>query len=206
MGPAERDLPERTRQLLSVESGANDGLAFAFVVVGIALVRHHEAASTTRELLYGVLAAVALGVAVGVVAARAVDLSRRRHDLDQGSLLVFTLVLAVTTLGLARLARTDAVLAVFVTGLVYNATIKGGERGPEEHIDEAVNRYLLLPLFLLLGVELPWAGWAELGWTGLLFAVRVLLLRRLPMLLVLAPAARLRLRDAGSSAGSARSR
>jgi NhaP-type Na+/H+ or K+/H+ antiporter len=34
---------------------------------------------------------------------------------------------------------------------------------------------------------LPWEGWLELGWGGLLLVVAVLLLRRLPAVLALRP-------------------
>ena len=148
--PSERDLPERTRQLLSVEFGANDGFAYAFVVVAGAAVLGHDLGSTTGRVLYAVLAAVAIGAAVGFLAGKAVDLAVSRGEVDRGSLLVFTLVLAVAVLGAA--GRTDGVLAVFVAGFAYNLTVARGERGPEQQLDEGLNRYLLLPLFLLLGV------------------------------------------------------
>jgi sodium/hydrogen antiporter len=195
-GPAERDLPARTRQLLSIESGANDGLAYAFVAVGIAVVLHDPPGPTAVEVVYAVLAGVALGALVGTGAGRVLEAARRRGDLTAGSELVFTLVLAVAALGLARLARVDAVLTVFVTGLAYNASVRGQDRAPQQDLDEALNRYLLLPVFLLLGVALPWAGWSERGWQLLAFAACVLLLRRPPVLLLLAPVLALRRRDA----------
>jgi len=37
--PAEKDIPYRLRRLLSAESGANDGLAFPLVVLGVVLMR-----------------------------------------------------------------------------------------------------------------------------------------------------------------------
>jgi NhaP-type Na+/H+ or K+/H+ antiporter len=52
-------------------------------------------------------------------------------------------------------------------------------------IDEAVNRFLVLPLFIGIGAALPWAAWADLGWRGVLLAGAVLLLRRLPILVAL---------------------
>ena len=43
----------------------------------------------------------------------------------------------------------------------------------------------MLPVFLGLGVVLPWSAWAGLGWGGALLVVGVLLLRRLPVVLLL---------------------
>jgi NhaP-type Na+/H+ or K+/H+ antiporter len=194
-GPAERDLPARTRQLLSEESGSNDGLAYAFVVVAIAVALNHSVGGAVLHVLYAVLAAVAIGIALGVLAGKAMNLSDKRDELESGTLFVFTIVLAIAALGVARVAQTDGVLAVFVTGLAYNRVQTQGERAPESNIDEAMNRYLVLPLFFLLGVELPWREWVALGWAGLVFAVAVLLLRRPPVLLALTKPVGLRLRD-----------
>ncbi len=44
-----------------------------------------------------------------------------------------------------------------------------------------------MPVFVLLGLVLPWAEWAELGWAGVALVVMVLLLRRIPALLLLKP-------------------
>lgn len=49
---------------------------------------------------------------------------------------------------------------------------------------------------MLLGASLPWSAWAETGWVLLALVVGVLLLRRLPWLLLLAPLLHLRRRDA----------
>jgi NhaP-type Na+/H+ or K+/H+ antiporter len=194
-GPAERDLPARTRQLLSEESGSNDGLAYAFVVVAIAVVLHHGLGGTLAHVAYAVVAAVVIGIVLGNLAGRAMNMSAERDELDSGTLFVFAIVLAVAALGIARVARTDGVLAVFVTGLAYNHVLSKGEREPEQDIDEALNRYLVLPLFFLLGIELPWREWLAFGWAALAFPVAVLLLRRLPVLLALTKPVGLRLPD-----------
>ena len=52
-------------------------------------------------------------------------------------------------------------------------------------MQEAVNRFFILPIFVLLGLTIPWEGWLDLGWAGLLLALAVLLLRRLPAVLAL---------------------
>jgi NhaP-type Na+/H+ or K+/H+ antiporter len=195
-GQAEDALPARTRQLLSEESGANDGLAYVFVVLAIAVVVGHDLPSETGQVAYAVLVAVLIGVAIGVVAGKAVNSAMARKDSTPVSLLVFTVVLAVAALGAARLANTDGVLAVFVTGIAYNAVVEQEERSGERDLDEALNRYLVLPLFFLFGVELPWSEWVALGWGAVLFPLAVLLLRRPPVLLALAVPLRLRFRDA----------
>lgn len=194
--PAEEHLPARTRQLLSAESGTNDGLALPLVLLGIALVAGGSVGRAALDGLYQVAVGLAVGMVIGVVAGKAVTYALRHSDVDQGASLVFTLVLAVAVLGVARVLRADGVLAVFVAGLAYNAVVADDEVGPQNTIDEAVNRYVVLPLFLLLGIELPWSQWADLGWAAVVFPLAVLLLRRLPVLLALTRPLGLRLRDA----------
>jgi sodium/hydrogen antiporter len=193
---AEEHLSLRTRQLLSVESGTNDGLALPLVLVGVALVLGESWGNAMVEGLYQVGVGVVLGLVAGGVAGRMVSYAGRHDDVDRGSTLVFTLVLAIAVLGLARVVDADGVLSVFVASLAYNYTVANDEVGPQNTIDEAVNRYLVLPLFLLLGTQLPWAQWRELGWAAVVLPVAVLLLRRPPVLLALARPLGLRLHDA----------
>ncbi|MBU8858667.1 MULTISPECIES: cation:proton antiporter [unclassified Micromonospora] len=187
-GPAEQQLPARLRQVISGESGANDGLAFVFVVLALSVVTSGSIGGRVLEAGWAVLGAVVIGVAVGYAAGRAVTAAEAREDVDGGSLLVFTLVLGIAALGVARVAGTDGILAVFVAGLTYNAVIGDRSRASEQQLDDALTRYLVLPVFFLLGVEVPWRDWRDLGWPLAAFVFLVLLLRRLPVVLALKPA------------------
>lgn len=193
---AERDIGERARQVLSYESGANDGLALPLVVVAIAVAGPLTGGDAAVEVLRQVLGALVLGGLVGTGAALAVRAGERRRDTSPGPVLVFTLVLAFGVLAAARLLEVGGVLAVFVAGLTLNALWDGQDRLRAVTVDEAINRYAVLPLFVLLGASLPWSAWAETGWVLLALVVGVLLLRRLPWLLLLAPLLHLRRRDA----------
>lgn len=142
---AERDLPSRLRRTLSIESGANDGLALPLVAVALTGVGAGQAvAGVAGRLAWEVLAGVVIGAACGIGAGRAFHRAHAGDDLAEGPRLVFTLLLSVAVLGLARLARTDGVLAVFVAGLAYNRWIDQEVRGAQDAVDEAVNRYLVL--------------------------------------------------------------
>jgi sodium/hydrogen antiporter len=182
--PAERDLPARDRQLLSLESGANDGLALPLVLLAVVIAGPVTVGTAVTESLWQVSGAVVIGIAVGWLGGRALRAGEQHGAAEPGPRVFFTAVLALAVLGVAALARTDGVLAVFVGGLAFNAVVTGRERGAELPIDEAVNRFLLLPLFVAFGAALPWQAWAELGWRGPLLVAGVLVLRRLPVLLV----------------------
>lgn len=183
--PAVEGLPERLRALLSLESGANDGLALPIVVAGMVIVREESVRRFAVEGLVSVLIAVVLGALIGHLSGRAFRALDGARDIESSAYFVFTIVLALCALGAVNVAQGDGILGVFVAGLAYNHAV--GERiyESEREVDEGVNRVLVLPLFVLFGAILPWDGWADLGSTGLAFAAAVLLLRRLPVILAL---------------------
>lgn len=181
---AQRSLPQRLRTVLTAESGANDGLALPLVAVAVSLAL--PAGDVGHELVrlaWEVGGAVVIGAAAGLVVAAGRRAATRHRDLDDGPALVLTLLLAVATLGLARLAETDGVLAVFVAGIAYGARTEASTRSRQDAVDEAINRYAVVPFFALVGAALPWSEWARLGPAVVLVVVGVLLLRRLPVVL-----------------------
>jgi NhaP-type Na+/H+ or K+/H+ antiporter len=188
---AEKNLPDRVRYTLSAESGANDGLAYPFVLLPILLLSRppEEALShwLTHILLWEVGVAVVFGVIMGYGAGLLLEWAYGRGAMEQTSFLAYTLALSLAVLGAAKLLGSDGILAVFVAGLAFDAAVRESDRAEEERIQEAVNRFFILPIFVLLGLTIPWEEWLELGWAGLILALTVLLLRRLPAVLALKP-------------------
>lgn len=187
---AENNLPARIRHLLSGESGANDGLAYPFVFLAILMIQEPAGEAIlqwiTRVILWEVLGAVVLGALIGYAAGKALDWARQRGEVRDPSFLAYSIALALTALGSTRLVGTDGILAVFAAGIAFNMAVSTSVQEEEERIDEAVNRFFVLPVFVLLGLSLPWGEWMDLGWRGPVLAVLVLLLRRPPWVLALA--------------------
>jgi len=194
--PAERDLPARDRQVLSLESGANDGLALPLVFAAIAVASATTGGEAAADATWQVLVAVVLGGALGWLGGLALRAGERHGATAHGPMLLYTVVLALLVLGLSGVVHADGVLAVFVAGLAFNLTSTGPERTSEVTIDEALNRFGVLPLFLVLGATLPWVAWSAMGPPAVVLAVAVLLLRRLPVLLLLRRPLRLGWADA----------
>lgn len=203
--PAERDLPSRLRRTITAESGANDGLALA--LVGVALAGALPAESVAQALgrvAWETVGGIGIGTLLGLAAAWGLRRATADGDLEPGPELVLTLLVALATLGVARVAHTGGVLAVFAAGLAYNAALgrmmppqaQDDERTSQDRVDEAVNRYAVLPLFTVLGATLPWAGWRALGPMAVVLVLGVLLLRRPPVVLALGRALGLVRRDA----------
>ncbi len=186
---AEQNLPPRLRHLISTESGLNDGLAYPFVLLSLLMLERSPIAALgewmTRVILWEVIGAILLGTALGVLAGWSLRWAERHQTIERQSFLGYTLALSLTVLGVVSLLGMNGILAVFISGIAFDALIGGKERAEEENIQEAINRFLTLPIFVLLGTILPWRLWLELGWQNLLIlTVLLLLLRRMPSLLL----------------------
>lgn len=183
---AARQLPARLRIQLSIESGANDGFAAALVAVGVALAAGLPLGTEVLRALAQAGGAVGVGVALGAGTGKLLVVAERHEDLEEAAFLAFTIALAMLALGIGELLNVESLVAVFFAGLAYNWQISGTDRYTEWEVQEAINRYLVLPVFVVFGVVLPWQEWGELGWAGIGFAAATLLLRRVPLTLALA--------------------
>ncbi len=178
---AEAVLPERLRSLMSLESGANDGLAYAIVLLPALLMTEPDQAWETWLLdtvVVGVGFAAAIGAGLGWAAARALRRSGRLGWIARSSLLGFTLALSFAAVSLAKLFGSDGILAAFAAGLTFNGLVDRRHHDEAVEVQEAIVSLLTLPVFVLFGAMLPWSSWLSLGWPALGLAAATLALRR----------------------------
>ena len=194
--PAEKALPGRLRKVITEESGFNDGLALPLVLIALAPALGKAASGEIGKAAYQVVVGALVGAALGWLAGRAVRHVEEQDEVESPPELILTLLLAVAVLGVASVLKTNDVLAVFVAGLLYNAAVGEREREKQDALDEAFNRYLIVPVFLVIGAALPFGEWRAFGWGAVAFAAGVLLLRRPPVVLLLQKLLGLRMRDA----------
>lgn len=184
-------LPQRFRHTLSAESAANDGLAFAFVLLPLLLLEKTAANAWSEWLLKVVFwqigGAVLFGLLAGWVVGNTLQLAEQKSTIDHSSFLAVTLALTIAILGLGELIGTDSILGVFAAGLAFDQVVGGKDRAVESNIQESVNLFFTLPAFVLFGLMIPVDKWLELGWRGVALVVLILLFRRLPVLLLLRP-------------------
>lgn len=141
----------------------------------------------THTVLLEITAGAALAALMGFLAGKTLMWAETNETMERTSLLTISLALSLTVLGVTELLHLNGVLAAFVAGLVFNAAGSSNAKESQEDVQEAISRFFDLPIFVLLGMALPWERWLELGWKGLLLVVAVLLLRRLPAVLALRP-------------------
>lgn len=188
---AEQTVPGRMRHSVTAESGANDGLALMFVMLPVFLLEHPTGDALSgwsqEVLLRKVLGAIAVGFAIGWAAARVFLWVLKKHETARHSVLTLSVSLALAVLGIGLALKMDSLLAVFVAGLAFNRVTHAHEAGLEEKLQTAILRFFDVPVFILIGILLPWQGWMDLGSPGVAFAFAVLLLRRPPVWMLLRP-------------------
>lgn len=184
---AESCVPERTRNIITSESGINDGLALPLVLFPLLLMDETKDAfsGSFGFLAWEVVGALALGWLLGKATGWVFKAGRERGFAETKSLTATTFALAILALAGVSLLGADGILSVFVAGLVLNRAMKEEGQESHEHFQDAVDRSLTLPVFILLGVIAPIAAWIERGWPLALAALAIVLLRRLPLWIVM---------------------
>lgn len=191
---AREHLPARLRHVLSAESGANDGLAAPVFFLPLLLLTSAAPAAAVgewvwRPLLWETLAGAGLGLALGAGTGKAVLLAEEKRSMETPSFLSLTVALSLLALGAAKLVHANGILAVFAAGMGFNQRVGSRLREQEEHVQDAVDQFFTMPIFIFVGLLAPVQAWWDLGASGLLWAAGILLLRRLPALLLLRRAA-----------------
>ncbi len=179
---AEANLPRWIRRTVQMESGANDGLAVAFVLVPAMVLTESAgavgvAARIGKELGF----ALTIALPLGYLAAKGVNAASRWQAVEGAHVANLGVGLGLLALGSVHLVGGSGVLAAFLTALVFSLVLDEELATRLEHLQDTVEKLLIPPIFVLFGVVLPWSEWGHLGWPGLAFALWVLLGRRPPV-------------------------
>ncbi len=188
-------VPARIRQTLNVESGLNDGIAVPVVVgllsctmLGAAHGSGDEhaapgnlAAFTAAQLLLGPL----VGVAVGILGGRLIQLAERRAWSDQSVEQLAGISLALLAYAVAHLVGGNGFIAAFAAGLAVGNTTHGSCARIYEFA-EGEGQLLALLAFLLFGATLLPDALDAATPVALLYAVLSLtVIRMMPTLVAL---------------------
>ncbi|KAI9188058.1 Na+/H+ antiporter [Blastocladiella emersonii ATCC 22665] len=184
---AERHVPENLRDLLTAESGANDGLGFPFLFIALYLRTSSSSSQAVADwavniIVYQIIIGIGLGAVIGFAASWALSFATRRDWIDKPSLLAYGVALAIFTTGFVGYLGSDDLLAAFIAGntLSWDDWIR--KETAEEHIQSTIDQLLTLAYFVLFGAIFPFAELAHLypWWQILLLCLAVLIFRRLP--------------------------
>ncbi|KAK3076435.1 hypothetical protein LTS18_013013, partial [Coniosporium uncinatum] len=195
-GKFAKRVPKHLRDLLSAESGCNDGMAFPFVYLAIYIIRYRPDANEVAfhwfcyTVLYECIFGAFFGVVVGYIARRAIRAAHERDLIDRESFLVFYFVLALFCAGSGSLLGMDDLLVGFACGVGFSNDGWFLEKTEESHVSNVIDLLINLAFFVYFGTIIPWGLFnADIigmsPWRLVVLGILVLFFRRIPIMLAL---------------------
>jgi NhaP-type Na+/H+ or K+/H+ antiporter len=184
VGPPQEGGEHPVRFALTTEAGLNDGLAFPFVLLAIAVAGAGGFTGALmldwlwRDVGYRILVGAAGGAGIGWLLARLLFDWPRGNSLAETGAGIVALAGVLATYGIIELLEGYGFIAAFVAGI----TLRQGESRHAYHtrlhdFAEAIEHSLTALLLVSLGAALP-GLLPHLSWQGALIAAALILLVR----------------------------
>jgi NhaP-type Na+/H+ or K+/H+ antiporter len=198
-GKFAKRVPKHLRDLLSAESGCNDGMAFPFVYLAVYAIRYRPDAGKVTfhwmcyTVLYECIFGAIFGVVIGYAARRAIRYAHEKDLIDRESFLVFYFVLALFCAGAGSMLGLDDLLVGFACGVGFSNDGWFLEKTEESHVSNVIDLLINLAFFVYFGTIVPWNLFNSpviLGitpWRLVVLGLLVLFFRRIPIMLLLKP-------------------
>jgi NhaP-type Na+/H+ or K+/H+ antiporter len=196
-------VPARIRHLLTAESGCNDGVSFPFLYLGLSmLLRATYGATLKKWFLITILWQCVFGTLVGTVIGHAFNRLLRWSDarsmVGRPSYLVFYLLLAMFSIGVASTLGIDDFLVAFSAGAAFSWDGWFASKTASSNFASIVDLVLNSAMFVYFGSIIPWddfhLSWPDsptqvliTPWRLVALLVLILLFRRIPAVLALKP-------------------
>ncbi|UZJ56160.1 hypothetical protein CBS101457_005480 [Exobasidium rhododendri] len=191
---ADQHVSPRLRNLISAESGANDGFGYPFLFLAVHLIKSASTGEALKAwvletILYQVVGAAVFGALVGFVANQVLKWSTNHNYIDKESFLCYGVAVGIFTVGAAGYLNLDDLLAAFAAGNALTWDDWYRKETEEDELQNVIDLLLNTSYFIFVGATIPWKsfnspddGITVLRLVGL--GALVLLLRRLPALLL----------------------
>ncbi len=197
-GKFAKRVPKHLRDLLSAESGCNDGMAFPFIYLALYIIHYRSDAKEVAfnwiviGVLYECVFGAIYGFTIGWISRHGIKYAERHDLVDRESFLVFYFVLALFCAGSGSMLGMDDLLIGFAAGVGFSNDGWFTQKTEESHVSNVIDLLLNLAYFVFLGTIIPWEQYnsAVLGltpWKLVVIAIFVILFRRIPIVMLLKP-------------------
>lgn len=197
-GKFAKRVPKHLRDLLSAESGCNDGMAFPFIYLSLYLIQYNRSAGEVSfhfivyVVLYECIFGAIYGFVIGYIARHGIRYAESHDLIDRESFLVFYFVVALFCAGSGSILGVDDLLVGFAAGVGFSNDGWFGEKTEESHVSNVIDLLLNLTYFVYFGTIIPWEQYNDgrfgmVAWRLVVIAIFVLLFRRIPIMMALKP-------------------
>ena len=190
-------VPNRIKSLLSCESGCNDGVSFPFLYVGVSLLTRSSALGAVKKwvlitMLWQCLLGTIVGLVLGLLAESLLKFSDRQRLVGPTSFIIFYMLLAFFSIGIASTLGLDDFLVAFFAGVGFSRDGWFVLRTRQSNLNNILDLMLNSTFFVFLGAIMPWDQFTTLPhtpgltpWKLFGFLMFVLVFRRIPAVLAL---------------------
>lgn len=197
-GKFAKRVPKHLRDLLSAESGCNDGMAFPFIYLALYIIKYKGHPGEIAQhwfcltILYECLFGAIYGIVIGYAGRHAIKYAERHNLIDRESFLVFYFVLALFCAGTGSLLGLDDLLVGFCAGVAFSNDGWFSQQTEDSHVSNVIDLLLNLAFFVYFGAIIPWGSynrpeWGITPWRLVVISILTLLFRRIPIMLALKP-------------------
>lgn len=188
-------VPKRIKNLLSTESGCNDGSSFPFLYMGLVLITKTGAGSIIKEwvlitILWQCLAGTVAGIVIGIASNKAMRFADDRKLIGHSSFLVFYFLLAIFSVGVGSILGLDDFLVAFSAAVTFAYDGWFAERTRESKLNSVLDLMINSSFFVYLGAVIPWSMYTSSDltpeitpWKLIILLILILLFRRIPVVL-----------------------
>ncbi|KAJ1859925.1 hypothetical protein LPJ73_001620 [Coemansia sp. RSA 2703] len=188
---AETHVPLRLRNILTAESGANDGLGYPFLFFALFLMRigGGKAIGTWvyATWVYQILLSAVIGAVAGYVSRKALRYAEMYGWVDKESFLLSSITLALMLVGVCTIIGTDDIFCCFIAGNSFTWDDWFRVEIEDTGLQETLNGFLSTTFFMYFGTIIPWSAYSGVltPWRIAVVVVAIMLVRRLPLLMAL---------------------
>ncbi|OLL23106.1 putative Na(+)/H(+) antiporter [Neolecta irregularis DAH-3] len=196
-GKFAKRVPGHLRNLLSAESGCNDGMAFPFLYLALYIIQNNQAGAALKDwvlitVLYEVVFGCFLGAVIGIAGRKLVKFAERNSLIDRESFLVIYLTISLFCAGIGTIIGTDDLLVSFAAGTAFAWDGWFTQKTEESHVSNVIDLLLNLSFFIFFGAAIPWEQFnaPEFGlvpWRLIVIAILIMIFRRIPAILLAKP-------------------
>jgi NhaP-type Na+/H+ or K+/H+ antiporter len=168
-----KNVPEKIRQTINVESGLNDGIALPPILICLAVLsgetendNSYWLTFTAKQFLYGPL----IGGLVGWTGGRLVELSSRRGWMNHTFQQLASVAIAILAFSLAEAVHGNGFIATYFAGMLLGTQTEEIRERIRE-FGEAESHAFVLFIFLLLGMLLIPVSFQYWDWPAIIYAI-----------------------------------